>query len=74
MSAGARFTVTRRGGIGNPAFARAALTRSRLSFTPPAGSPTIVHCGNPSATSTSTSTSNASMPSMAADRTVASMC
>jgi hypothetical protein len=72
-SAGARFTVTRRGGSGSPALARAAPTRSRLSFTPPAGSPTIVHCGKPRATSTSTSTSNASMPWTAADRAVASM-
>ena len=56
MSAGARFTVTRRGGSWKPEFSRAAETRSRLSFTAPAGSPTMVHWGRPGATSTSTST------------------
>lgn len=64
--------MTRRGGTSNPEFTSAALTRSRLSFTAPAGRPTIVHPGRPSATSTSTVTSYASMPITAAERTLAS--
>jgi hypothetical protein len=72
-SAGARFTVIRRGGSVNPEFTRAALTRSLLSLTAPAGSPTISHCGNPGAASTSTITSYASMPTTAADRIAASI-
>ena len=56
VSAGARLTVTRRGGTWKPEFVSAAETRSRLSRTAPAGRPTMVHCGNPAATSTSTRT------------------
>jgi len=41
-SAGARFTVMRCGGNGNPEFLIAARTRSRLSRTVASGSPTIV--------------------------------
>ena len=42
-SPGWRFTVILRGGIVNPEFASAACTRSRLSFTAVAASPTSVH-------------------------------
>ncbi len=73
MSAGARFTVIRRGGTANPEFTSAAPTRSRLSFTAPAGRPTIVNCGSPVAASTSTVTSYALIPMTAAERTAASM-
>ena len=56
-SAGARFVVIRRGGTVNPELSKAAPTRSRLSFTALAGRPTVVHCGKPRETSTSTVTS-----------------
>ena len=72
-SAGARFTVTRRAGIVYPELIRAATTRSRLSFTAPEASPTIVQLGRPGATSTSTITSQASMPTTVAERIEASM-
>lgn len=73
VSPGESDTVTRRGGTVNPEFASAAVTRSRLSFTSPAGNPTIVQCGNPCATSTSTQTSDASIPRTDAERMAASM-
>jgi hypothetical protein len=72
-SAGARFTVTRLAGRVYPEFKSAAMTRSRLSFTAPEASPTIVQLGSPGATSTSTMTSQASMPRTVADRIDASM-
>ena len=72
-SAGARFTVIRRGGTLKPELTSAAPTRSRLSFTALAASPTIVHWGSPCAASTSTMTSYASMPTSAAERTAASI-
>jgi len=57
VSPGDRLTVTRRAGTLKPELASAAVTRSRLSFTSPAGKPTIIQCGSPGATSTSTQTS-----------------
>ena len=71
-SAGARLTVVRRAGSENPELTIAAETRSRLSFTAPAGSPTTLNQGSPWAQSTSTDTSYASMPITAAERIVAS--
>ena len=71
-SAGARLTVVRRAGSENPELTIAAETRSRLSFTAPAGSPTTLNHGSPWAQSTSTDTSYASMPITAAERIVAS--
>jgi len=53
-SPGDKETVMRRGGSSKPEFASAAETRSRLSLTSPAGSPTRVQCGMPRETSTST--------------------
>lgn len=55
--AGARLTTTRRGGSANPELTMAALTRSRLSLTALAASPTMVQPGRPRAASTSTVTS-----------------
>ena len=46
-SAGARFTVIRLRGKLNPALTRAALTRSRPSFTAPWGIPTVAKRGQP---------------------------
>ena len=42
MSAGARFTVMRFCGSSKPAFFRAEMTRTLLSFTAPSGSPTTL--------------------------------
>src|SRR5438093_157415 len=47
--------------------------RSAASRTDPSGSPTVVVCGSPEDTSTSTSTTSASMPRSAPERTRASM-
>jgi hypothetical protein len=71
-SAGARFTVIRSDGNGNPALRIAVRTRSRLSRTAESGSPTVVKAGRPGATSTSTRTSAASTPTRAADKIRAS--
>src|SRR5581483_6678641 len=71
VSAGAKFTVMRRAGTVKAELARAACTRSRLSLTAFSGSPTMVQLGNPIAASSSTITSDASMPFTAADRTLA---
>jgi hypothetical protein len=65
--------VTRRCGNSNPELRTALCTRSRDSRTLASGSPTIVIAGNPpSETSTSTSIGYASMPNVAAVRSVAS--
>src|ERR1051325_9894240 len=72
MSAGARFTVTRCSGNRYPEFLMALRTRSRLSRTLASGRPTIVKTGNPSDTSTSTTTVKASTESTAALRRIAS--
>jgi len=61
----------RRGGTTKSEFLSAALTRSRLSLTALSGNPTMVQLGNPMVASSSTMTSDASMPSTAADRTLA---
>ena len=53
-SAGARLTVTRCCGNSNPELRIALRTRSRLSRTLASGRPTIVKCGSPNDTSTST--------------------
>ena len=71
-SPGDKLTVIRRDGTAKPEFARAATTRSRLSFTSPAGSPTMHQYGSPGATSTSTQMSYASTPTTAAERMAAS--
>ena len=63
----------RRWGYSNPEFRSAARMRSTASRTAPSGSPTVVVCGRPEATSTSTSTTIASMPRRAPERTRASM-
>ena len=55
-SAGARFTVMRRGGRECPMFWRAAVTRSRPSRTAPCGSPTTTKAGSPTERLTSTDT------------------
>ena len=73
MSAGARFTVTFRGGSLDPMFSSAPRIRVRPSFTPASGNPTIENPGNPPATSTSTSMGDASTPTTAAERTRVSM-
>ncbi len=67
VSPGDRLTVMRREGSANPELVSAAETRSRLSFTSPAGRPTIVQCGSPWATSISTQTSYASIPNTVAE-------
>ena len=64
-SAGARFTVTRRSGNSKPALRIAARTRSRASWIAVSGRPTIVRCGSPLETSTSTVTSAVSRPQSA---------
>ena len=71
-SAGARFTVIRRGGQVKPVFRIAPRTRSRASDSAASGRPTIVSPGRPGATSTSTLTSRPSSPTRVADSTVAS--
>ena len=68
-SAGARLIVSRRGGITNPALARAAVTRSRPSRTAPAGRPTIEKEGSPEVRLASTLTGKLSTPRRAAERT-----
>ena len=73
MSAGARFTVTFRGGSLDPMLSSAPRIRVRPSFTPASGNPTIENPGNPPATSTSTSMGDASTPTTAAERTRVSM-
>src|SRR5215813_4089347 len=70
--AGARFTVIRLSGNGNPLFTMAALTRSRLSRMDASGSPTVVKVGRPLARSTSTSIIQASTPSKVLLSTLAS--
>src|SRR5437762_5339333 len=70
--AGARFTVIRLSGNGNPLFAIAALTRSRLSRMDTSGNPTVVKVGSPLARSTSTSIIQASTPSKVLLSTLAS--
>ena len=64
---------TRRGGRSKPQFTSAAQTRSRLSRTAVAASPTMYQPGNPLAESTSTVTGMASMPTSAAEWAAASM-
>ena len=71
-SAGARFTVIRRSGNLNPQFSMAPRIRTRPSFTPASGSPTMWQPGKPLATSTSTWMGAASMPMTVAERTWAS--
>jgi len=71
--AGARFTVRRRAGYSKPALRSAARMRSVASRTAPSGRPTVVVCGRPVEMSTSTSTTSASMPRSAPERTRASI-
>src|SRR5438552_336637 len=71
--AGARFTVTRFDGYSKPALRSAARIRSLASRTAPSGSPTVVVCGRPEDTSTSTATRIASIPRSAPELTRASM-
>src|SRR5947208_7842036 len=59
-------------GNGNPLFAMAALTRSRLSRIDTSGNPTVVKVGRPLARSTSTSIIQASTPSKVLLSTLAS--
>src|SRR6478736_2105487 len=61
-SAGARFTVMRPAGKAKPQCARAARTRSLLSRTTGAGSPTILNVGRPEPRCTSTLTRGAASP------------
>ncbi len=68
-SAGARFTVMRRSGYLKPLFSIAPRMRTRPSFTPTSGRPTMWQPGNPLATSTSTWMGAASMPMTVAERT-----
>jgi hypothetical protein len=53
-SAGARFTMMRLSGYLNPLFSMAPRMRTRPSFTPASGRPTMWQPGSPEATSTST--------------------
>ena len=71
-SAGARFTVIRRGGKARPLLRIAPRTRSRASCRAASGSPTIVKPGRPGATSTSTRITRPSIPWSVAAWTVAS--
>ena len=71
-SAGARLIVTRWAGNSKPEFRIALRTRSRLSRTLESGSPTILKAGSPKDTSTSTLTSDASIPNREAERRRAS--
>jgi hypothetical protein len=68
---GARLTVTRRNGHGNPLDNNAARTRSRDSRHDVSGNPTTVKPGKPFETWTSTVTGRPSMPSNVADGMVA---
>ena len=70
--AGARLIVTRWAGNSKPEFRIALRTRSRLSRTLESGSPTMLKVGRPNDTSTSTSTSDASIPNSEAERNRAS--
>jgi len=70
--AGARLTVMRLRGKSKFELAMAEFTRSRPSFTAPCGRPTVANDGNPLAISVSTSTTYASIPNTAAERTRAS--
>ena len=71
-SAGARFTVIRRGGWLKPALRIAPRTRSRASCRAASASPTIVKPGRPGATSTSTRMTRPSRPTRVAESRVAS--
>ena len=71
-SAGARFTVIRRGGWWYPALRSAPRTRSRASESAASGRPTIVNPGRPGATSTSTRTTRPAIPLSVAESSVAS--
>src|SRR4051812_41741298 len=73
ISAGARFTVIRRGGSAKPSAERAARTRSRDSATALSGRPTIVKAGSPAAIVTWVSISPTSTPRNATVRTRATM-
>jgi len=70
---GARLTVTRRRGQGNPLESRAARTRSRDSRTAASGSPTMVKPGSPLDTWTSTETGRPTAPMRVAVAIEASM-
>jgi hypothetical protein len=73
-SAGARFTVVRPCGQKYPLFATAVVTRSRLSFTATSGNPTTTtSVFTEGAVFTSISTSYASTPMTAAEKTCANI-
>ena len=69
MSAGARLIVVRSRGQRNALLAIAVVTRSLLSFTAVSGKPTTTIFGSPEPVFTSISTSRASTPWMAAEKT-----
>ncbi len=71
--AGARFTVRRQSGQGNPLDRMAARTRSRASRTAASGRPTMVKPGRPLETWTSTDTGCPTAPLSVAEATVASL-
>ncbi len=65
--------MTRFCGSTKPQFLSADITRTLLSCAAPSGSPTTLKKGRPSDMSTSTSTTTASTPTTAPDRTRASI-